>query len=132
MRPWLLPTLLLFATPAAAQNYPVAVGPGLSSCAQYQHLRQQDPAMKDAFYAWAEGYLSGLNDRFIGGRDAANLLPPNRSTDEQKDFLDKFCRAHPDAPYMQGVVELYAELRRGEGLGPAATPAPTRATPKKK
>ncbi len=126
MRPFSLLPLLLFATPAAAQNYPVAIGPGLSSCAQFERLHQQDPAIVDAFYAWAEGYLSGLNDRLVGERDAANLLPPNRSTDEQKDFLDRFCRAHPDAPYMQGVVALYADLRRSEGLAPAGASPPKR------
>jgi len=121
-----LPLLLLplLAGPAAAQNYPVAVGAGLSSCAQYQHLHMQDPSMSDAFYAWAEGYLSGLNDRFVGQRDAANLLPPNRSAEEQKIFLDRFCRAHPDAPYMQGVLALYTEMRREQGFGAAGGTPP--------
>jgi hypothetical protein len=113
----LLPILLLLATPAAAQNYPVSIGPGLSSCAQYQRLHQQDPSMRDAFYAWASGYLSGLNDRFIDTHDPTNLLPPNRSTDAQEKFLDDFCSAHPNAPYMQGVVALFAEMRREQRLG---------------
>ena len=123
--------VLLLARPVAAQNYPVATGPGLSTCAQFEHLHHEDPAMVDAFFSWAEGYLSGLNDRYVGQRGAADLLPPNLSTGEQKTYLDGFCRQHPDAPYMQGVVALYEQMRRQQGLGPGTPPSATPpATPK--
>jgi hypothetical protein len=113
--------------PALAQNYPVATGPGLSTCQQYEHLHREDPSMVDAFFVWAEGYLSGLNDRYVTEGGPANLLPPNFSTDGQKAYLDRFCRQYPDAPYMQGVVELFHDMRRGQKLPiaePAAPPAP--------
>ena len=120
---------LLAASPALAQNYPVAVGPGLSPCREYLHLHHEDPSMVDAYFVWAEGYLSGLNDQYVTSGGPTNLLPPNLSTEEQKSFLDRFCREHPDAPYMQGVVLLFHDMRRGEKLPevpPPAAPAPAR------
>jgi hypothetical protein len=126
-RPLALLALMLASVaplPAAAQNYPVAVGPGLSSCTQYLRLHREDPSMVDAFFVWAEGYISGLNDRYVGGEGVpANLQPPDLSADEQKSFLDRYCRAHQDAPYMQGVLVLFQQMRKSQGM-PAATPQP--------
>ncbi len=134
----LLLILLALATAASAQtrpgphrappNYPVAIGPGLSTCAQFEHLHYQDPSMADAYFVWAEGYLSGLDDHFIDDGVPADILPPNLSNDDQKKFLDEFCRAHPDAPYMQGVAALFALMRRQQGIGDApAAPNPAAA-----
>ncbi len=100
----------------AAPNYPVADGPGLASCRQAAHLEHENPAMADGFFAWAEGFMSGLNDKYIAANAAADLLPPNRSQDDQKAFLAKFCAAHPDEPYMQGVWALYLQMRREQKL----------------
>jgi hypothetical protein len=114
---------LLAPLPAAAQNYPVAMGAGLSPCSQYLRLHRQDPSMVDAYFVWAQGYLSGLNDRYVGGEGTpANLQPLNLSTDEQKAFLDRYCRSHAEAPYMQGVVALFQQMRKDQGI-PAAAPA---------
>ena len=52
---------------AAAPNYPVADGPGLATCRQAAHLEHENPAMADGFFAWAEGFMSGLNDKYIAG-----------------------------------------------------------------
>ena len=87
--------------------------------------------MADAYFVWAEGYLSGLNDQYVTSGAATNLLPPNLSTEEQKGFLDRFCRQHPDAPYMQGRGAAVprdaarAEAARGGGAC-RARPSPPR------
>jgi hypothetical protein len=107
---------VLWAGAAAAQDYPVATGPGLSTCERFTQLDHDDPGIADAFYAWAEGYMSGLNNRFLEARNATNLLPPNRGEDAQKQFLNQFCRAHPSETYMAGVVALFAALRHEQGL----------------
>ena len=38
-------------------------GPGLATCGQAAHLKHENPAMADGFFAWAEGFMSGLNDK---------------------------------------------------------------------
>jgi hypothetical protein len=119
---------MLLAAPAvaqnrASQNYPVAVGPGLSSCQQYERLHHADPSMVDAYFVWAQGYMSGVNDRYIGDGVPTNLVPPSMSADDQKALLDRFCTAHLDASYMQGVIALLQQMRRDQGT-PAAPPTP--------
>jgi hypothetical protein len=108
--------LLLSHGAAAAPNYPVADGPGLATCQQAAHLEHENPALADGFFAWAEGFMSGLNDRYVASNAAADLLPPNLSQQQQKDFLAAFCAAHPDEPYMQGVWALYLQMRREQKL----------------
>ncbi len=108
--------LLAGGRAAAAPNYPVADGPGLATCGQAAHLEHENPAMADGFFAWAEGFMSGLNDKYVASNAAADLVPPNRSQEDQKAFLAKFCAAHPDEPYMQGVWALYLLMRREQKL----------------
>jgi hypothetical protein len=94
-----------------AQNAKI-VGLGATSCATFNQEIAHTPASERDYMAWAQGFMSGALMRAPSGVDEGlDLLPPSMPLREQADFLQAYCRSHPEADYMDAAHALYRRLR---------------------
>ena len=86
------------------------MGYGLQSCATYgQDYKQNPDEAETVYFAWALGFMSGLNV----GVKVMKASPKNLSAttqDAQRRFLREWCAAHPLSNYGDGVVDLLKTL----------------------
>ena len=88
------------------------VGLGATTCSTFNRDVQQDFRIQRDYFAWAQGFMSGILVRGPPGRDEGlELIPPGFSTHKQVEFLRTYCAENPDQDYSDGVVELYRALR---------------------
>ncbi|HUC63779.1 MAG TPA: hypothetical protein VMA53_00030 [Stellaceae bacterium] len=104
--------VLLFAVQArAATDYPL-MGIGLGSCSLFaSQYRQWGATIETSYFAWGQGFMSGLN--MAGphaGREARNLKAI--TTEEQEARLRAYCDQHPSEDYIDAVIDLYGSLPR--------------------
>lgn len=70
------------------------------------------PEVEKNFFAWAQGYMSGLLLRAPPGKDEdLDLAPDVYPLLKQAEFLRSFCTRNPDADFSDGVNDLYRTLR---------------------
>ncbi|MGH6889700.1 MAG: hypothetical protein ACREHF_10980 [Rhizomicrobium sp.] len=82
-------------------------GLGMHSCAEFAEQYRANPVVvEDAYVAWAEGYMSGLNiesavlnlpERSLAGLDLESIKVEIRS----------YCDNHPLAAYLDAVTAAY-------------------------
>ena len=88
------------------------IGLGASTCAEFAEMYRASPAQTErAFYSWAQGYMSGMNDNLI-----LLKLPPIKNlnsipNDEKQSFLRTYCDSHPLNFYASAVTQLYISLK---------------------
>jgi hypothetical protein len=104
--------VLLVAVPArAATDYPL-MGIGLGSCSLFaSQYRQWGATIETSYFAWAQGFMSGLN--MAGpraGHEARNLKAI--AVEEQEARLRSYCDQHPGGDYIDAVIDLYGSLPR--------------------
>ena len=88
------------------------VGLGATTCSTFNHDVQQDFRIQRDYFAWAQGFMSGILVRGPPGRDEGlELIPSGFSMQKQVEFLRTYCAENPDKDYSDGVVELYRTLR---------------------
>ena len=106
---------LSWAQPAVGQT--AFFGPGANSCSLFKELHEMDPGIHEiAFFAWAQGFMSGMNAFALrAGEPITDLRPSGYDQDRQREFLHLFCEAHPVRPFVQGVFNLMTELRNSGG-----------------
>jgi len=95
--------------PARAQEA-VGMGAGTQTCAEFADFSKSDPALAErVFYAWAQGFLSGLN---LGNQNSGHARRDLAAsdTDSQKLFLRQYCADNPLKTYTQGILALYLTL----------------------
>jgi hypothetical protein len=98
----------LLVAPAEALADYASMGPGTVSCGKFAEGYRHDPtAIENAFFAWAEGFMSGLNVSLPPGtyRDMAAI-----TLEAQKAALRNYCDQHPLTEYGKGVLDLYGKL----------------------
>jgi hypothetical protein len=87
-------------------------GLGLKSCAQFASEYKAQPTIAEGLYfAWAEGFLSGLNLAAVGFNLPARSLA-SVDVASAKVEIRSYCDAHPLAPYYGAVVTIYNKLPR--------------------
>lgn len=102
---------LLLLPQAKAQSVKI-VGIGASSCGYFLRETNGKPDVEKNFFAWAQGYMSGLLWRAPPGKDEdLDLMPEAYPLLKQAEFLRSFCERNPGADYSDGVTELYLTLR---------------------
>ena len=88
------------------------VGIGAVPCSEFIRDSEPDPVMEKYFFAWAQGYMSGLLWRAPAGVDESlDLVPPSFPMLAQANFIRTFCAAHRHMDYADAVLSLYQELR---------------------
>jgi hypothetical protein len=88
------------------------IGVGLRTCGQFAEDYQLAPRrIGDVYFAWAQGFLTGVNGIAIAKRDGTNRDLSSVAVEQQEQFLRDYCNDHPQAEYMQGVVVLYLKFK---------------------
>ena len=95
------------ATSAAAE--PVsAMGAGVMTCAKF-NMVSKTPELEETIFAWAQGYMSGINDALQD--TIAKYRDLNTyATDQQQLIIRDYCYKHPTAKYLDAVNELMRSL----------------------
>lgn len=102
---------MLFVGEAEAQSVKI-VGIGASSCRSFLQQTTGKPEIEKNFFAWAQGYMSGLLLRAPPGKDEdLDLAPDVYPLLKQAEFLRSFCTRNPDSDFSDGVNDLYRTLR---------------------
>lgn len=102
---------MLFIDQAEAQSVKI-VGIGASSCGFFLRVTSGNPEVEKNFFAWAQGYMSGLLLRAPAGKDEdLDLAPDAYPLLKQAEFLRNFCTRNPGADFSDGVNDLYRTLR---------------------
>ena len=108
---------LIGTADASAEAKVNIAGIGAASCHAFMNETQSDAQAERTYFAWAQGYMSGIMMRAPPGVDEGiNLLHPSFPLQQQADFVRAFCSGNPQADYSDGVLELYRELRRRSSL----------------
>jgi hypothetical protein len=88
------------------------VGLGATTCLAFNRDVQQNFRIQRDYFAWAQGFMSGILVRAPPGKDEGlELIPPWFSLQKQVEFLRDFCAKNPNKDYSDGVAELYRALR---------------------
>lgn len=100
---------------AQAQSVRI-VGIGAASCTRFLQEIDGKPQAEREYFAWAQGYMSGLLIRAPAGKDEdLDLMPPAFPLLKQAEFLRRFCSQNTDADFSDGVNTLYRTLRAPPG-----------------
>ena len=106
---------LLAATCAQAQQMAKIVGIGASSCTHFNEEIARSPRTERDYFAWAQGFMSGVLLRApLGQDDKLDLAPQSFPLQKQAAFLREFCSKLPNQSYADAVLELYLQLRGPE------------------
>lgn len=110
MRALFFPILLALSLPAAAEDA-ASIGPGNLSCAEFARMYANDPEQTEmVFYAWAEGYMTGLNMALLKITGDSQNLTGKSGISGQKQEIRQFCNSQPLANYQQAVNSIYDAL----------------------
>lgn len=113
MKPVMLVILLtLIPGTSRAAEAGQAYGVGLHTCGDFSQSYIANPVLAEGVYfAWAEGYMSGLNLVAAAGKNPAREFKGGEaSMSEYQSFLRTYCDQHPSVRYLQGVTALWNSL----------------------
>jgi len=86
------------------------MGAGISTCSQFTTLlRRYHRDVEAHYFAWAQGFMSGVNFREIvakSNNQDLNSIPVRR----QKQIIREYCQKHPQAHYMEAVAYLFTQF----------------------
>lgn len=100
---------------ADAQSVKI-VGIGTANCEDFLTEIRGRPDIEKNFFAWAQGYMSGLLIRAPAGKDEdLDLMPPQFPLLKQAEFLRTYCSKHADEDFSDAVNTLYRTLRAPPG-----------------
>lgn len=106
---------VLFAGEANAQSVKI-VGIGGATCQEYLGEIRNRPDIEKNYFAWAQGYMSGLLVRAPAGKDEGlDLAPPAFPLLKQADFLRSYCSKSQSEDFSDAVNNLYRTLRAPPG-----------------
>ena len=100
-----------FLSPSGAQTAKI-VGIGATRCDNYLAEIDGNVGAEREYFAWAQGYMSGLLIRAPAGKDEdLNLEPAAFPLLKQAAFLRSFCKTDPSADFTDGIHALYRIIR---------------------
>jgi hypothetical protein len=86
------------------------MGWGAIPCGEFAAHYEKDVNTESDAYAWAQGYMSGLNVAYMKKLEPVRDLS-SKTQEDQKRAIRLFCDAHPLSDYHSAVEELYDSLR---------------------
>ena len=102
---------LLVTSPVQAEFVKI-VGTGATNCTEFLTALNQDPRIEREYFAWAQGYMSGiLIGRPPGADDHLDLKPMEFPVRAQMSFLREYCANHRQSSFSDAVEALYHHLR---------------------
>ena len=85
------------------------MGAGAIPCAEFGQRIRNKTEIEETFFAWGQGYMSGMNTMFdFAGADTRDMNAISVTT--QEDTVRSYCASHPLQRYADGVTELYLSL----------------------
>jgi hypothetical protein len=88
------------------------VGTGAVSCATFLRDIARNPSYEREYFAWAQGYMSGILMRAPPGKDEnLDLAPPGFPVKDQLGFFRDFCAEHEQNDFADAAAQLYQRLR---------------------
>jgi hypothetical protein len=109
MRKAFVAAVVLLAGSSAQTQTAKVVGIGASSCARFSNEIAGRPTVERDYFAWAQGFMSGLLMRATQGVDEKlDLAPPWFSLIKQAAFLRDYCSKKPN----QGFAEPHRDFWR--------------------
>jgi hypothetical protein len=89
------------------------VGLGATTCAEFAAHVAKDPAAQTDYFAWAQGFMSGILIAMPAGIDEnLDLKPPTYPLVKQIEYLLNYCRQRASEDYSDAVLDLYRTLRK--------------------
>jgi hypothetical protein len=103
--------LFLSAILAGAQTARI-VGIGAATCEEFLRHVEGNPNVQRDYFAWAQGFMSGIILRAPPGRDEQlNLNPSTFPLSKQVEFIRASCGSNSPQNYSDAVISLYIRLR---------------------
>src|SRR5262245_59644195 len=88
------------------------VGTGAATCATFLSDIARNPFSEREYFAWAQGYMSGILMRAPPGKDEnLDLTPPGFPVKDQLGFFRDFCAEHEQNDFADAAAQLYQRLR---------------------
>ena len=104
---------LVMITSASAEMGEMGVG--TSTCGEFaEHYRDSPSLWENVYFAWAQGFMTGMNLASAAFNDGANRDLSSIPLDQQRRFLRNYCNDHPLAIYEQGVLALLPTFKPGQ------------------
>ena len=100
-----LPASILSTQHAQAQLAKV-VGIGASACVRFNEEIVRNPNAERDYFAWAQGFMSGI--LIVGPKgvdEGLDLSPPSFTLNQQAAFLRSFCSSKPNQSFADGVLD---------------------------
>jgi len=108
--------MLMAANIAAQDNGPMAlVGVGARSCGKFVAETKDDENIRAAYFFWAQGFLSGLNQKYLVRFESSTDLADHNAL---RLWVENYCEENPLDSYYVATFKLWHELRRRQGLDP--------------
>lgn len=133
MKRWLTAALIGIASlnGRAIAEDTFTAGAGSVACSEFsKHYAENPKFFGTLFFAWAQGYMSGLNTQWKANGDKTvtastegktmDLL--SVSTERQEAAIRKYCTDHTSALYSEAVFNLYVALRPNSSPANKARP----------
>jgi len=97
---------LAAASNARAQVY--ATGPGMNTCGEFAQQYGANPLIEGVYFAWAAGWLTGLNSSEGRKRGKSRVMfdLESKPIEYQMLVIREYCNSHPLAMYVQAVVSM--------------------------
>jgi hypothetical protein len=100
---------LLLSAAAANAGYS-AMGVGTATCTVFMQQYTKNAGLAETvFFAWAQGYMSGLNEILLRQTGQTKDLQSVPLAD-QKARLRQYCAANPNATFQAGARDLFRTL----------------------
>jgi hypothetical protein len=94
----------------SAQPVEIA-GIGVTRCHDFIQQVGRDPAVEGDYFAWAQGFMSGVLLRGRPGQDESlKLVPSQLPPEQQRQFLLDYCKHNPLRYYFHATAALYQRL----------------------
>lgn len=103
MRNQMLLAMLLGTLPMAAAAAPLKVLAFDDNSCQAWQASKEEPELRQAYVAWARGFLSGHNY----ANQSRQVTDVSSSTVEL--YIDRFCREKPKAQFIDGAYRMSDE-----------------------
>ena len=106
--------MLMAPVIAAADEVLAVAGAGASSCGKFIADTEGTETMSLIYFSWAQGFLTGLNAKYVKSRDSTDLS----DRDALELFIENYCEENPLDNYVRAAAKLWHELRARQELEP--------------
>ena len=105
--------MLLAANPAVSDEGVDLIGPGANSCGKFIVGKEKYEELRLVHTAWAQGFLTGLNIKYLQSLESATELPDHAAMEL---WIKNYCEENPLDNYAFAIRNLWRELRARQGL----------------